>query len=603
MKERRHSAKNWGLLVASSLISIVVGIFLYSRATQTPQENDSESYQTVQEAEAIVKGCHRYGLIEYSHHPIGRAYLLTPFIGHLDRLERVPLVIGVIAAALTLFACLMVPAPLLVKAPIIATFTALAWQGGFIGWVGNLHQHSYNFSITLLLIAVGVSVRRSWPALAALAFIAGWIGYDFIFIYPFTIVTVRFLYWSTRENNGWVRAAWAAIGETCLFLAVFTLDMTLKFVQNTLYFSSAVMAQQDLFLNILYRTSAESSASMTLSWRFEKAARLVHAYFNSFITGDRLSHRESLLAICGFSLLIVLAHMWRVMRARQHVGLSRRWAVIIVAMISSSMTILGWLFLAPNHAEPHVSLFARLLLIPCILLPLCVSLGFAYTRSDPTPASTIQAGAGVGLFLVSASIFFFLPSLASGSIDRTFYTTAWDSQSAGIRNDIGLGDALAATPTSSSTSTDSDLTGPLKLKGGLKLVYVTNFWGRTLDENKSLRWIPDPTAPLPAWYQVNFPKPVTVSHIALRFWDLPKNCGKNTPEIFSLEVLDQNAQVLQRIPLSESSVQVTHQGKYLNLLVPISFNGGASGLRLVIEKTVGGGAPVLFDFHVFGTQP
>lgn len=600
MQERTSKMKYWGIITAT-LTSLLFGLFIYSRAIQTPQNNDSESFQTVQEAEAIVKGCHRYGLIEYSHHPIGRAYLLLPFIGKLDKLERIPLVIGIFAATLALFACLRISAPLLVKVPVLATFAALYWQGGFMSWLGNLHQHSYNFSIFLLLIAVGVTVRRPWALLTVLAFIAGWIGYDFLFIYAFTIVTIRFLYWTYRENNPWPRAAWASIGETSLFLAVFVFDMTLKFLQNTLYFSSAVMAQQDLFLNLLYRTSAESLDSMSISWRFQKAFKLSSVYVDRFISDRSLSNTESLLAVAGILLIVVGIHSYRTARAGQ-TGTTRRLALIITTLISSSMTILAWLLLAPNHAEPHVSIFARLLLVPCVLFPLCPLLGFARPRSEPALASLPKASGGIFLLILSAGLFALFPLLASQKIDQGFYSTAWDPRSAGIRADSGLGKLLSASPTASSTSPDSDLTGPLTPKGNMPLVYVTNFWGRNLDEGRSLRWMPDPKSPLPAWYQVTFTKPANVSHLALRFWDLPKNCGKNTPETFHLERIDQNGQVVERVPLSSNSGQPTHQGKYLNLLIPLSPSPAVSALRLVIEKTVGGDVPVLFDFHAFGTD-
>jgi hypothetical protein len=583
-------------------MSIIFGFFLYSQAIQIPQENDNESFQTVQEAEAIVKGCHRYGLIEYSHHPIGRAYLLTPFTGNLKELERIPLVIGVVAAAIALFACLMVPSPLLMKVPILASFTALLWQGGFMTWIGNLHQHSYNFSIFFLLVAIGVTARRSWPALAAIAFIAGWIGYDFLFIYAFTILTIRFLYWTCRENNRWGRAAWAAIGETSFFLAVFIFDMTLKFIQNTLYFSSAIMAQQDLFLNIIYRTSAESSASMSPSWRFDKATHLASVYVNRFMSDNRVTHKESLIAVGVLLALVVLAQVWRTVRSRSSESTPKRWGGILVALISSSMTILAWLYLAPNHAEPHVSLFARLLLIPCILYPICISLGFAHPRATPIRASNLKAFAGVLTCTLSTVMFILLPFVASEKIDQIFYNTAWDPQSAGLREEMLIGEMLSPLPTASSTSSDADVMGPLKPKGDLKLVYVTNFWGRNLDENRSLRWMPDPKNPLPAWYQLNFTKPVQLSNIALRFWDLTKHCGKHTPESFYLEALDQNGQTLQRVSVSSATSQAIHQGKYLNFLVPFSPNVTVSGVRLVIEKTVGGDVPVLFDFHAFGTN-
>lgn len=599
MEGQALSGRTWRLLLASSIISILFGFFLYSRVTQIPQENDSESYQTVQEAEAIVQGCHRYGLLEYTHHPIGRAYLLAPFIGKLEKLDHVPIAIAVITTTLALFACLMVPAPLLVKVPILATFMALTWQGGFMTWMGNLHQHSYNFSIFFLLIAVGVTFRRVWPAFAVLAFIAGWIGYDLIFIFPFAILTIRFLYWTSRESNGWMRAAWAACGETCFFLAVVIFDMTLKFVQNTLYFSSAVMAQQDLFLNILYRTSTESAGSMSPSWRFEKASRLLSVYLDRFINDSRVAHIESLLALCALTLLIMIAQMWRSRHSPDQKSSPKRWGRIALAILLSSMTIVGWLLLAPNHAEPHVSLFARLLLIPCVLFPLCISLGFAYPRPHPRRASPARSSVGMLLCLGSAGLFVLFPLTASQKLDDAFYPSVWDSQSAGIRPGADIIPVLSTIPTASSVSPDSDLTGPVKPKGDLKLVYVTNFWGRNLDEAPSLRWMPDPKATLPAWYQIHLPRPTHVSHVALRFWDLPKRCGSHTPEVFALELRDQNGQAIERIPLSSTSGWPTHQGKYLNLFIPLTSSANVSDIRLVIEKTVGGGVPVLFDFHAF----
>ena len=73
--ELRRARVREALFVAAGLAFAAATVWL---GRTLPQFNDVESTQTADEAVSIAAGFHRFGLLEYTHHPIGRAYLLLP---------------------------------------------------------------------------------------------------------------------------------------------------------------------------------------------------------------------------------------------------------------------------------------------------------------------------------------------------------------------------------------------------------------------------------------------------------------------------------------------------------------------------------------------
>jgi hypothetical protein len=248
-----------------------------------PQFNDSEAVQTLIEADAIAAGFHRWGLLEYTHHPLGRTYLLLPFVyaGLYTSCRYVPVVIAALCGGLTLWVLLRRAPTWLLRFAVLGMFAALLAQPGYVRWVGNLHQHSYNMSLLLLLVGLSVQLERArWLALAG--FFCGCIGYDFFFAQVCTVLTLRLAFWNGRRGAGPFAQLLAAGGDTAAFLIGFFSATLLHYAQNVLYFSSATMAYHDLFGSLESRTGITRQSAT----RLQEVDRLARIYLGKFLAPD-----------------------------------------------------------------------------------------------------------------------------------------------------------------------------------------------------------------------------------------------------------------------------------------------------------------------------
>ena len=146
-----------GCFVTAALAFAAATVWL---GLTVPQFNDGEATQTTNEAISIAAGFHRWGLLEYTHHPIGRAYLLLPLVyGGLEPyFIDVPIVVAALCGGLAVWTLLRRAPTWPLRVAVLAMFAALLAQPGYAGWVGNLHQHSYNMSSVLLLVCLCVQV-------------------------------------------------------------------------------------------------------------------------------------------------------------------------------------------------------------------------------------------------------------------------------------------------------------------------------------------------------------------------------------------------------------------------------------------------------------
>lgn len=564
-----------------------------------PQFNDSEALQTLVEADALAAGFHRWGLLEYTHHPLGRTYLLLPFVyaGLYAAGRYVPVVIAALCGGLALWVLLRRAPTWLLRVAVVAVFAALLAQPGYIRWVGNLHQHSYNLSVLLLLVYLSVQLERA-PWLAVAGFLAGCIGYDFFFAQVCTVLTLRLAFWNGRRDAAPFEQLLAAGGDTAAFLLGFFSATLLHYAQNVLYFSSATMAYHDLFGSLESRLNiAQQSAT-----RLQEVDRLARIYVGKFLApGGKWSHPASLAAAGGVLIAAALHGLVRRLRGSDRPAWTiQLWnAFVAVLVLAGSVgTVLVWFYAVPFHASPHQHLFPRMLLIPLIVAAASLVLVLSPARVGGAPAMRRSAMCLGGLAVLVA-VNWFGPSWSAAAIDARLYDRTWinthDVADAGSMS----APLLKATPAASSVDPHFDLGGPLKVKSDVEMVGRINIWGTNLEADPSLRWAP--LDPGPSWYEQRFGGLAQVTDATIRVWGLPHLRGAETPALFTLSSVASDGMLrpVRRYPDPDDPPVL--QGKYIVFHYRFDPPVSCTALRLDFDRTIGGGPPVLFDFQAFGT--
>lgn len=598
MKLEGSAARVWrdeGAFVAPALAFAAATVWL---GLTVPQFNDVEAVQTANEAISIAAGFHRWGLLEYTHHPIGRAYLLLPLVyGGLEAyFIFVPILVAAACGGLALWALLRRAPTWPLRVAVLGMFAALLAQPGYAGWVGNLHQHSYNMSSILLLVCLCVQIERArWLALTA--FLFGWIGYDFFFAQTCTVFALRLAFWNERRDARPFEQMLAAVGDTAAFLIGFLSATLLHYVQNVLYFSSAVMAYHDLFGSLAVRIDVQPHTS-----RLAGVAQLVRDYVGKFLAADRKwSHPASLAAasaVLGVAGLHGLVRRLRTPDRRPRTGQLWNALVALLVLAGAVGTILVWFYAAPYHAAPHKHLFPRMLLIPFLV----ATAGLVLLLSPERPggaASARRNSACVTLAAVLAAVNWVGPAWSAAAIDARFYDRTWTGTVDVADATLMAGPLLPATPAASSVAESYDLDGPLKVKKKVWMVGHINFWGSDLDNGPGLRWAPADLAG--GWYEQRFAGPARVTDVAIRLWGLPRQQGIATPKSLVLSAVepDGTAHPIRRYP--DPLDPPVLQGKYIVFHDRFDPPVRCAALRLDFDRTVGGGPPVLLDFQAFGT--
>jgi hypothetical protein len=572
-------------------------LLMFHRGRSVEQYNDFESDTTVQEARDINDGFHRWGLVQYTHHPIGRAYALIPLVRvEAEPLELFPTAVAVACAGFALWALLHQASGVAMGSYVVLLFLSMLWQPGFVGWIGNLHQQSYNMSSILLIIGVGVSARRATVPFVAIGFVFGWIGYDFVFLQVFTAATVRFAMLVGRPSGPLWRATLRAAGEAAAFSAAFLLAVLLHMVQNTLYFSSASMAYWDLFGSLSYRVDPPTDTRLVEAFH---SARLYVADFFDPEKGwaDLTLLRITLGSWCVATIASVLRLVYL---DGSEAALSRRSFTMVVCSAGAIAPLLIWFVAMPNHTRPHIHLFPRMFFVPLLVMSAVTVL--AVTPIRPIRAAIRVRGPIIALavFAVLAVALMTVPRLTHAAIDRRFFDTIWVSPTASIRADKIAAPLLRSRPTASSVAPDATLDGPIGLKTHT-LVGDFSYWARGFDSDPAARWAPDPSDEGPHWFAQSFPGPSVVTDVALRFWDLPIFRGASTPDSFEVEALSGDESIVAAaFQYPDGDAEVVKQGKYLCLHHRFSPPVTCDGLRITIHGTVGGIVPIMTDFLCFG---
>lgn len=541
------------------------------RISATLLYNTDDGTRAVDVAVAVAAGRARWGVTDYTHHPLLPAYALVPVIrmGRPDLIQRVPAVIGALAGASAL-AVLLFLAPWPLWPGVLAWFAALLWQPGYTHWLSNTWQHSWNLSVVFVLIALGCTLRRAAPWLMLVGYVAGWIGYDFIFVQVATLIAVRLAFWS--QVSPW-RALLAAGDEAIAFVTGIALAFLSHLIQNVLYFSSAMMAVDDLLWGVFIRVNNSNELAPTLAMRWGLLQQLAVDYVRLFLL-PLWSHWRSLALAAAVASAVGLVAWWQV-------GRTRRVALPLAAVVASALGgLAAWWTIAPGHAIPHTHLFPRMLLVP----PLAILAGTVRVLSATPPPTAVRWRLGWRHALTAAAIVALQPSLlhsAAARLDERIYTHVWATTDSAPRRDRIDAPFLPAT--------SPQAPGPATLKAGLPLVGGVNVWAQDLDET---RWQPAPEA---AWvYDERFAAPAVVDEVLLRFPGPARPQG--ALRAFTIELL--GAPPATALDQSSPGLEITEVGFLRCFRYRLNPPVVADGLRLTVRDAER--VPVLYDLLAFG---
>src|SRR5262245_39827781 len=108
---------------------------LAARMSATRLVNTDDGDRAIAVASMVAAGRARWGVTDYTHHPLGPAYALVPVIrmGRADLIKRVPAIAGALSGGAAL-AVLLYLAPWPLWPGVLAAFAALLWQPGYVDW-------------------------------------------------------------------------------------------------------------------------------------------------------------------------------------------------------------------------------------------------------------------------------------------------------------------------------------------------------------------------------------------------------------------------------------------------------------------------------------
>ena len=566
---RRTSAH--GLRLATAIALGAVFAVAAMRMSATRLVNTEDGDRAIEVAKSIADGRARWGVTDYTHHPLGPAYALVPVIrmGRFDLIRRVPAIAGALAGGVALGVLLFL-APWPLWPGVLASFGALLWQPGYIDWLSNTWQHSWNFSLVFVLIALGCTLSRAAPWLLLIGYLAGWIGYDFIFVQVATLLAVRLAFWS--QSDPW-RAVLAAVDETIAFVTGVALAVLSHLVQNVLYFSSGMMAVDDLLGSVFIRVNNSDSTVPTLAARGTMLWQLATSYVQLFFL-PQWSHWRSMAAAAGITLIGGVT-AWSQLRG------ARRVATPLTAVTLTAIGgLIAWWVIAPGHAFPHPHFFPRMLFVPL----LAVLAGAVRVLSTTPPPASVRWRAGWRHLLTAAVIVALLPGLlrwVGERLDAHIYTHVWASTDCAPRQDRITGEFLQGT--------SPQAEGPARLKTGYLIVGGVNVWGLYLD---NMAWRPASGQP---WvYEERFAARAAVHEVLLRFPSSVRRFG--TLRAFAIELL--GAAPPLTLADSSPSLDITDYGFMRGLRYRLDPPVVADGLRLTVREAEG--LPVVYDLLAFG---
>jgi hypothetical protein len=335
----------------------------------------------VDDARSILKGIHKFGIVYYTHYPNGPSYLLLlPMKYGLSTdksLRVVPVAFSAICFGLLALGIVIHCSNPLMKIAALLVAATFLWQPGVVLWMGSLYQHSYALALCFAGFGLGLIPTIPIWAFFGLAFISGWMGYDFTFAFVFSIITGRWLVYS-RQN----RSLRATLGNLSLNLFAtcsgIALAIVTHIIQNVFFFGSVKAAFNDLIGSAAARAGMEVAKELNPQYvDFLVAAgastphprtTLVTDMITAFTTRGWIAPlilKQCLQVIVASFIIIFL---WSLLRRRLTVYscYSVILSLLVVTLLACASG-LTWILLMPNHARFHFHLIPRHLFVPLLI--------------------------------------------------------------------------------------------------------------------------------------------------------------------------------------------------------------------------------------------
>lgn len=393
--------KTWVRITFAVFFSLVVwavGLRTLARIATDPYSER----QAVQDAYLISQGQHSFGIVSYAHYPNGPSYILLPFIRlvseNYEKLRLIPLFLSALALGYFFWSCLLCAQSKDMQIWSFVLSLGFLSQPGFYAWQGALHEHSYAMSLTIGLMALASrpkSISRGFYAL--FGFVAGWIGYDFVFIHLASFMAVRWTVYNRDQTTPLSTHFFATCLDGVSFFSGFLGAVSLHLIQNCFYFQSVRLAISDLIGASYVRLGLDAEKSRvdritTPFTPFYYSLNLIIQFLFSFSRGGRLNASAG---INGFTNLytvlpILLTGIVLFVSSLKNKLPSPR--SIKVGLMALAFTVCGcflWAWVMPEHYFGHQYFIPRHLLVGVLLVgffPLLLS-DARIVESGDTPST------------------------------------------------------------------------------------------------------------------------------------------------------------------------------------------------------------------------
>lgn len=341
-------------------------------ATQvTNWSTDNFSDEVIfREMQEIAAGRHRYGIVNITHYPNGPGYLILPLLKlgvESDRLVRwVPFAFSIAACAFLISSLIGLPISRKGRALLLTAWLALALLPGYVYWQGDIHEHSYAMSLTLVTIALAMRFKRINPLwYLVIGFVAAWMGFDFLPVQVIAAFAVALTAEETLRANS-RRGSWRhATLITALLVAGMITGILTHLAQNVLYFDSFNLAWNDLAGSAATRAGLDASAqAMSPQYYDFVAISMANAKHDS----DRLlvtlaMTREFFLKWgsplwTAFFLLVSLS-IPAALLGKSHTRWQAWLQRFLIPLMVSFCASVAWIALMPKHSVAHFHFLPR----------------------------------------------------------------------------------------------------------------------------------------------------------------------------------------------------------------------------------------------------
>jgi hypothetical protein len=284
----------------------------------------------------------------------------------------VPLSISALAISLFFFYFLKKSKSQLNVIFILLLFISIILQPGIVNWMAALHEHSYQMSMVFLIILIGYIVQDSKDIFFTLGFLCGWIGYDFIPAQILSMMIVRYVKYSQR-NDSVISSLILSFRDTLFGVLGVVLAVATHFIQNALYFGSFKKAFIDLFGAAEARIFLDKGKNLDPDYiKVLKAANNFNQFPSRFFILRKMFNK---FVLHGWSRpIVIILSLWigsvfNVITVYQN-KLSRKkylLNLIIISIMSISASI-AWFIFMKYHAAFHYHFLPRLFFVGYINL-------------------------------------------------------------------------------------------------------------------------------------------------------------------------------------------------------------------------------------------